>query len=346
MKKYKNINFVVVFVLTLLFSDLIVFNKEHNHAMKRIKTNNTQWSTYGSEHSQINQHIAKHLCRKYDNFMIECVDLNRSDFSYIELPQFPKSLELAIFTGNYLDQIREPIFKTNISIQLLNLSSNKIKSICSTAFSNLNRLSFLSLDFNYLNMNNGFDFMLPISETLISLSLTSAFDKTQSSSNIYNQIIEMFNQSKLVNLKNLSLSDNNLATFDLEYILCRFKKLKILSLHSNLLEHIGFDLNKCNSNSLIGLDLRYNNISYVNKEFIQSLENLYLLNNSFRVALSHNPFKCDCNLLDFHLFLRRSNPNILIDSSLIMCSHPNSIKSTFNKPIINSKLDSICRTQI
>jgi len=299
-----------------------------------------------NEYIQINQQIAKRFCKMYDNFTIECVDLYQYDFSLIELPLFAKSLELVIFTGNRLNQIEESIFKTNVSIQLLNLSSNKIKSICSRAFSNMKRLGYLNLDYNYLNIESNFDFLRPISETLIGLSLTSAFNKSQSSSSIYNQIIRIFSQSELINLKNLSLSDNKLEMIDLEFVLSRLKKLKVLSLNINLFEYIAFDSNKCNSSSLQGLDLRYNNITTVNKEFIRSIENLRALNKSFRVALSHNPFKCDCDLLDFHTFLTSLNGKMVIDSNSITCAHPNSIKSTYNRPVANSKLDSVCKTQI
>ena len=312
-------------------------------------------------------------CQKCEDRTIECRGLNLLSLNFLK--NSLTSSESITFTGNKIGIINDVIFSNEMPfLELLDLSENKIiRAENLTAFQNLPNLFELILDNNQLDLDtmDHFSSLKLISNSLERLSLNRAFTESKvidytRSAQIDWEIHSLLKYSGLNNIFELRLKENSLVTFnikptfnltdetddpnefdDYSDILCVLPKLKILYLDKNFIESFDFDLNCLNENKTSSLELIHlesNRINTINYEQIQNFKTLSEFNSYFRVYLSNNPFKCDCELLEFYKWLLSNESTDIVYNKLnLICSHEDSFRATLNQAIVNSDLESYCQ---
>jgi len=155
-------------------------------------------------------------------------------------------LELLILEGNSLRSLPTKIFSEATMIRELNLVGNQLRTLDKEVFEPLANLEVLLLDSNQLEDINGVLSSLPV-------------------------------------LKELSITDNSLKWFDMAFFP---KSLRVINLHSNLIDLIGNYYKMLEGFHLKQLDLSDNRISFLEPQiFVDSLEEIKLeANNISEIA--------------------------------------------------------------
>jgi Leucine-rich repeat (LRR) protein len=213
---------------------------------------------------------------------------------------FKSSLQTLDFSFNNLESIDEDMFKDFKELKVLNLASNRIKSISLFSFtSNAQNLLVLDLSQNKIGTSDCIEFLLFSSlVNLKVLNLSSNQLRSFSTHLLYN----------LFNLERLKLSMNQLERFDLFELNCK-NNPKLIEL--DLSFNSGLDLisdafhnepNESLSNiqtlNLAGLNLAHAGANFINEIFQRKFSNLLELNLSSTRLLKQtlNPLKWPQNL--------------------------------------------------
>lgn len=158
-------------------------------------------------------------------------------------------------------------------------------------------------------------------------------------------------------LKYLCMSRNTLADFKWEQ-LKYLPHLETLDLSMNKLSKVTRNLSK-HTNSLRVLDLSHNLIVKLNHSFLKDVKSLMILNLAFNylkhlsdasfqtssdhslrlLNLQRNPIHCSCDLLDFILWLEKSDTVLPYLATDILCDLPESKRG---HPMINLDFKNAC----
>ncbi|XP_067289159.1 toll-like receptor 8b [Pseudorasbora parva] len=158
-------------------------------------------------------------------------------------------------------------------------------------------------------------------------------------------------------LKYLGMSRNTLAAFEWEQ-LKYLPQLETLDLSKNKLSKITRKLSK-HTNSLRVLDLSHNLIVKLNPSFLKDVKSLMILNLAFNhlkhisdqsfqtgsdhylrmLNLQRNPIRCNCDLLDFILWLEKSDTVLPRLATDILCDLPESRRGL---PMVNLDFQNAC----
>ncbi|KAK7120926.1 hypothetical protein R3I94_020796 [Phoxinus phoxinus] len=166
-------------------------------------------------------------------------------------------------------------------------------------------------------------------------------------------------------LKYLGMSRNTLSDFEWEQ-LKYLPQLETLDLSKNKLRKVTRKLSK-HTNSLRVLDLSHNLIVTLNHSFLKDVKSLMILNLAFNhlkhirdtsfqtgsdhylrtLNLQRNPIHCSCDLLDFILWLEKSDTVLPLLATDILCDLPESkrghpmVSLDFKNACINNSIDQI-----
>ncbi|KAM5165149.1 uncharacterized protein ACMZJ9_007581 [Mantella aurantiaca] len=312
--------------------------------------------------------LNKNLLRELPAGLLDhLVNLKRLNLSRNKLVSLPKcifnsltKLKTLYLYNNFLEVLTPGMFDNLIELEELRLSANEIVMVDKEAFLNLPKLNMLTLHKNKIKtLPEGLFLYLPLltkltlyENPLIELP-NVLFGKMENLMDLWlyrtNLLtIPNFVFSNLTNLKLLILSQNlKLHSLPKESF-SGLSKLNELSLHSNSLTFLGEGLFQ-DLQQLQILSL-YNNIFEDLPENLLhpliNLENVYLNHSELRklpgtffttltklknVRLDDNPWKCDCRLKDFKVWLEE-NAEIVQNSMSIICNHPSVMKG---KSVLN-----------
>ncbi|XP_063404602.1 trophoblast glycoprotein-like [Mytilus trossulus] len=131
----------------------------------------------------------------------------------------------------------------------------------------------------------------------------------------------LFLESQFTKLEVLALDNNKLSVFDEDTAntMCTFTALKRLNLAHNILQSLNFYHKRCLTH-LEYLDLSYNSIStfeaYSNHNgLLFSLDQIQK-KSSLSVNFFGNEFACDCQLREFHDWLKRPEVHVIKKQNL------------------------------
>jgi insulin-like growth factor-binding protein complex acid labile subunit len=239
------------------------------------------------------------------------------------------SLQYLIISNNRIQEIKLITLLSNL--EYLDLSQNRLISIKKESFKNLNKLKYLNLSYNKLDLQSEFNnisfFQGQSLLEILDLSFNEIkyLDKNLTFQNLTSlKFLSLFkNKLKnlnpfifgfLVNLDELNLGSNSLNSLNWT---CFFslKSLKKLKLNSNQINSSDFlKSSKIFLYNLEFLDLEGNNISFIEETHFQSYRKLSFLN------LNSNPIKTVPEKVFNGLFLLKtlklSNTSILTLSLL------------------------------
>lgn len=216
------------------------------------------------------------------------------------------------------------------SLKVLNLSWNEISTL---THNNISSSSLQELNFQ----GNRLDIMWKICQNY---ELFKALQNLTSLDLSYNKLHrvppEVYKHFPKT-LRRLSLSKNRLKVFGWE-TLTQLPHLEELDLSKNKLEQVACAL----TSSLKFLDLSQNRISQLAPGFLGGSRSLYVLDLSFnllelinqttfetgaenhlqQLSLQGNPLHCTCDLLDFHLWMRRNEVELPLLATEVTCDMP------------------------
>ncbi|XP_051972381.1 toll-like receptor 8b [Xyrauchen texanus] len=243
------------------------------------------------------------------------------------------------------------IFLKNLeSLKVLNLSWNEINTLTNkTLYSN--SLKELQFQGNRLDImwkkEHGFKNLFTFLSNLTHLDIS--YNKL---SQIPADIFSYFPQ----NLKYLSISKNTLAFFDWEK-LKYLPQLETLDLSKNRLNYVAKQLSKHtsslrfldlshnlifklnhflkNDRSLLTLNLAFNHLKHISDTSFQSGSDHYL----HTLHLERNPIHCTCDLLDFILWLEKSDTVLPRLATEVLCDLPESKRG---HPMVNLDFKNAC----
>lgn len=237
------------------------------------------------------------------------------------------------------------------SLKVLDLSNNQIAKVAPDAFSQMKNLTVIKLGGNRLTIS-----------TVSALTKLISLEELDLSTNELSGPLESITMPALPSLKTLSLANNqfssvckgalkgapNLISLSLnhnqidvleDHAFKELSSLRVLFLSSNRIVAIsGSSL--AHLTQLTDLDLSHNFLRALTSDIILPLTNLRLLrlddndismvetdtfrqNTSLeRLTLSDNPFNCDCNLVDFSVWLTNASKLSLADKSTAVCMTP------------------------
>lgn len=305
-------------------------------------------------------------CQQCEVDQIRCENFNLSSLDLIA--DASPDIRSIRFSGNRLVSINTTIFSQNMtSLESLDLSDNQIEFINDTSFLNLPVLIRLILDSNRIDPNQleTLKSFTSITSSLRFLSLVNALKRPKIANKPESSLedIKVHSLLKLTpNLRTLKLTNNSLQVFNVdntvdfqnltdqdqnyEDVLCIMPGLEHLYLDYNKLSELKFELSCINQNTgfnLTSLHLESNQFSNIDINLIKALKRMKGKNDRFRVYLSSNPFRCDCQIYEFYKFLVSNESDGLVeDKSLLMCTHHDSINTTYWKRILNARIDRIC----
>lgn len=219
-------------------------------------------------------------------------------------------------TGSDLAELRQNIFGsclglTELVLQRLktvDLSDNGIKTIHGKSFHCMPHLTNLTLRNNEWQLDRhathvGYFTSVP---SLKHLDLTNAFEEMWNGSYHIPNLVHVLNVTNLTHLETLSLASNEFYSFGsgAGASLCEMTALKTLNLSNNYLNNP--ELKDCMTN-LATLDLSHNKMPIVHEDLRRVIDNLHSLED---VRLDHNPFHCDCGLVDTYRWLQQTEAPI------------------------------------
>ena len=126
----------------------------------------------------------------------------------------------------------------------------------------------------------------------------------------------VINSKTIVVFFQLDISNNRLSSIA-DNAFCNCKRMKWLKLNNNELNQVEFFVR--NMSSLELLDLRGNQLTYLNETFTTDLDLLYT-RRRFRLDILDNPFVCDCSTVAFVRWVQNTSVE-LVSRDNIMCSY-------------------------
>lgn len=207
----------------------------------------------------------------------------------------------------------------------LDLHSNNIKVIHGQSLHCMPNLERLNLANNQWNVSTIHTHVFTSLPKLKYLDLSDAFhDKIQGPVHLAH-LNTVFLENNLAKLEVLLLDNNRFSVFDRESAnaICTLSALKRLNLASNLLPKIEFYHRTCtpflehldlSNNSIITIDDYSHNGLLYGLDYIQEMQSMR--NKTVEVNLIGNEFDCDCGLLYFHNWLKRTKVHVIKKTSL------------------------------
>ena len=207
----------------------------------------------------------------------------------------------------------------------LDLHSNSIKVIHGQSLHCIRNLERLNLANNQWNVSTIHTHVFTSLPKLRYLNLSNAFhDKIQGPVHLAH-LNTVFLENDLTKLEVLLLDNNRFSVFDRDSAnaICTLSALKRLNLAYNLLPKITFYHKTCTS-FLEHLDLSYNSIitfdDYSHNGLLRGLDYIQKIqsirNKTVEVNFIGNEFDCDCGLLEFHNWLKRTDVHVIKKTSL------------------------------
>lgn len=207
----------------------------------------------------------------------------------------------------------------------LDLHSNFIQVIHGQSLHCMRNLTRLNLANNQWNVSTIHTHVFSSLPKLKYLSLSNAFhDKIQGPVHLAH-LNTVFLENDMTKLEVLLLDNNRFSVFntDSANAICTLTALKRLNLAFNLLPKIAFYHRTCTP-FLEHLDLSYNSIMTIDDysrngllyglDYIQKKQSIR--NKTVEVNFIGNEFDCDCRLLEFHNWLKRTDVHVLKKTSL------------------------------
>ncbi|KAI7790373.1 trophoblast glycoprotein b [Triplophysa rosa] len=220
---------------------------------------------------------------------ITTLNINGNDIRNLNNESFPSPLEhltSLYVSGSQVEQLNTMVFANLPSLRFLDLSNNIIVHFSAEAFSQDNKVEVLNL-----------------SRSLYNYSYVGVF-------------ANLFKQS-LPKVSHLDLSNNKLVLLP-EGTFTGLLDLTVLDLRNNSLVSI---MNGTFQNrALEELDLRDNALKDLPNGTLADL----CLIPDLRVRLAGNPWRCDCNIEDMLIWLKRYD--LVVDKLKITCSAPAGLK--------------------
>ncbi|XP_015928228.1 phospholipase A2 inhibitor [Parasteatoda tepidariorum] len=240
-------------------------------------------------------------------FVTNCTD---SGFdNVLMLRKMPPMTEILVFVGNEVKDLPLNIFGQETlykKLHTIDFSNNHIQTIKGRTFHNVGNVTKLILNDNdlYIVFKDHHPRMFSNFVNLRELHLKNAFTERVKAGDYLNNLVQIFGNSSLKQLRVLNMENNEISGIDpgefcflptLEELYMGNNRLKDLSLSFSCLTHLKF------------IDVGHNLISKLSDETLQSLET----RRSLRLNLTANPFNCDCNLVNTYEWMKTTPLNLI-----------------------------------
>ncbi|XP_035226080.1 phospholipase A2 inhibitor-like [Stegodyphus dumicola] len=211
------------------------------------------------------------------------------------LRKLPPETEVLVFVGNEIKDLRLNIFGLeNVyeKLHTIDLSNNHIQTIKGKTFHNVANVTKLILNDNdlYIISKDHHPRMFSNFVNLKELHLRNVFTEKIKAGDYLSNLLQIFENSYLFNLRVLNMENNEISRIDQEEF-CSLAVLEELYLAHNHLNDI--PLNFSCLKYLKKLDVRNNLIPYLSDQTLKSLDT----NKQLEINLTSNPFKCDCRMI-------------------------------------------------
>lgn len=200
-------------------------------------------------------------------------------------------LKVLDFSSNILKVWLGPWYGLH-SLQLFNLSYNRLEFIAPTSFGDMHSLTTLLLAGNLIG-------------------------------HTINQDKQGLTFSNQTSLETLDLSANAIETLP-QYIFVNLRKLRSLKLSNNSLVNVDFHVAEMKLLSV--LDLSDNQLTHISPNFRNALQFISKRAHNISILLTGNEFSCSCDFLDFLKWMQ-ANRNMIRDFDTLVCSHKSSLVS-------------------
>ncbi|ETN76732.1 leucine Rich repeat-containing domain protein [Necator americanus] len=219
-------------------------------------------------------------------------------------------------TGNSFGDISDGLFtegEIHQSLSLLNLSHNGITKVASDTFKGAPAVQFLYLNDNDIKQAGPYTFE-PM-ERLRILDMSNALGRrpADSKADLISVLFEV-RKKGFVELAELKMSNNEIQTLHKDSF-CKVIGLRRLDLSNNNIS--AFEVAPNCLRSLEALDLSRNQFTSIPASLWDSLESLSTLD------ISGNPLHCDCALQPFSNIARQEKYSFLNQGKTICASPPN-----------------------
>ncbi|XP_052002718.1 trophoblast glycoprotein-like [Xyrauchen texanus] len=226
---------------------------------------------------------------------ITTLNISGNNIMTLNNTSFPRPLghlTTLYVSGSQVEQLDSVVFDNLPSLRLLDLSNNRIMHFNIEAFPQDNKVEVLNL-----------------SRSLYNHSYVSIF-------------ANLFKHS-LPKVSHLDLSNNDLVLLP-EDMFTGLLDLKILDLRNNSLVEISSG--SFQNRALKELDLRDNAFKVLPNSTLAELSSIPDL----QVSLAGNPWRCDCNIEDMLIWLKRHD--VVVDMVNMTCSDPIGLR---NSPLLH-----------
>lgn len=241
-------------------------------------------------------------------YVTNCTDAGFSDATVLQ--SLPVETEILLFTGNNLTSLPNYLLGNDPThqhekLRTIDLSSNNIYFIHANTFLNVRNVTKLVLDNNSLIITSYLYSLRWLSnfENLEQLSLRNTFDATQMGMSFTEGLVTMLEEANLTKLKSLRLDNNSIHVLPSVDAFCPLKSLRYLYLSSNYL--VEADINVSCLPKLRLLDISDNFITSLNSQVMATYDKPKGI--TFILNVTANPFQCDCELLPFLRWIRRTS---------------------------------------
>ncbi|XP_030757210.1 leucine-rich repeat-containing protein 15-like [Sitophilus oryzae] len=252
---------------------------------------------------------------------LDILNLNYNQLFYIQPYAFAGlvNLKYLYINHNDLKKLEDKMFRYLPNLKILYLEHNSIVEIHQNAFFNLKNLNFLYLNNNSINFLVQYNFK-PLT-SLIDLQLrlnnlteiqVSSFNglsnlRTLHLSNNNISIVKPYGFVGLDSLKVLDLVRNKFVLIDFSYF-DKMENLEVLWLNNNSISTFEISYKSEVQNSLVILDLSFNNLSMFNYKLLYSK-----MPNIKEVVLEKNSMNCDF-FTNMYNFLQDKNVTLCVSS--------------------------------
>lgn len=240
---------------------------------------------------------------------------NSDVFQQIHERAFPY-IDTLTMTGNNFGDISDGLFtegEVHKSLSLMNLTGNGITKVSSLTFKGTPALQFLYLNKNNIKQAGRYPF--ESMKRLRLLDLTDALGRrpAESKADLISVLLET-DRRGLVELAELKLSNNHIEKLHKDTF-CKVIGLRRLDLSENNLT--SFNVAKNCLQSLEALDLSRNSFTTFSTTLWDSLESLSALD------ISRNPLHCDCTLQPFVMLAKQEKYSFVNQGKTFCASPPN-----------------------